>query len=151
MHADRMGLDALAPARTRLLIQPAQRLFPAEAARKLPVSIHDIGAPDCSPASRRRDAERARFSHAKVILVTGGGHDHVLSGSANCTWAALGGAGRGGINGEASVYRRLPAGRLPMPKSTSASSVRPAPTSPAMPTISPARTWNDTGVFGPPA
>lgn len=105
-------IAALAPARTRLLIQPTQRLFPAEAARGLPVSLHDIGAPACPPGSGRRDAERARFSHAKVILVTGGGHDHVLSGSANCTWAALGDAIRGGINGEATVYRRLPAGSV---------------------------------------
>lgn len=103
-------ISALAPARTRLLIQPTQRLFPADAARGLPISIHDIGAPGFPFASSKQDAERARFSHAKIIVVTGAGYDHVLSGSANCTWAALGDATSGGVNGEASVYRRLPAG-----------------------------------------
>ena len=37
-------------------------------------------------------------------------HDHVLSGSANCTVAALGGEGFAGSNAEACVYRRLPRG-----------------------------------------
>ena len=105
-------ISALSPTRVRLLIQPAQRLFPAAAARNLPVSVHDIGAPNCPPGSNRREVEHRRFSHAKIILATGGGYDHVLSGSANCTWAALGDATSGGLNGEASVYRRLPAGSV---------------------------------------
>jgi hypothetical protein len=45
-----------------------------------------------------------------VLIAVTRDHDHVLSGSTNCTVAALGDAGSAGSNAEASVYRRLPRG-----------------------------------------
>jgi hypothetical protein len=52
-----------------------------------------------------------RFAHAKIFIASTKEHDHVLVGSANCTAAALGTLGQSKSNAEASIYRRLPAGR----------------------------------------
>jgi hypothetical protein len=54
--------------------------------------------------------EKGRFKHAKLILAQTADHDHVLSGSANCTSPALGTVGVNGVNAEACVYRRVPHG-----------------------------------------
>ncbi|WP_339038112.1 hypothetical protein WHZ78_09500 [Bradyrhizobium symbiodeficiens] len=69
--------------------------------------------PALSPVLRffdRGKAFKSRFIHAKVIIAQGANADHVLFGSTNCTLAALGADGVPGINAEASLYRRLPAG-----------------------------------------
>lgn len=53
------------------------------------------------------DFHARRFKHAKLIIAQTADFDHVLTGSANCTSAALGGNGFAGHNAEASVYRRV--------------------------------------------
>src|SRR3546814_21004 len=53
------------------------------------------------------DCPASRFTHAKIFVAMTKHHDHVLFGSANCTTAALSGAGG---NAEACVYRRLTSG-----------------------------------------
>lgn len=103
------GLDAcrelisrLSPTRTQILIQPRQTLFPTHALGLLNADLYDVDA---------GDAQVRRFTHAKLIIARRSGVDHVLIGSANCTRAALGRAdGSGAINGEACLYRALPAG-----------------------------------------
>lgn len=54
------------------------------------------------------DFHRGRFKHAKLIIAQTAEFDHVLTGSANCTNAAMGAGGFAGRNAEASVYRRVP-------------------------------------------
>ncbi|MBP2159120.1 MULTISPECIES: hypothetical protein [Asticcacaulis] len=51
-----------------------------------------------------------RFLHAKLIIAQGKSWDHVISGSMNCTFAALLGRRAASGNAEAGIYRRLPAG-----------------------------------------
>lgn len=53
-----------------------------------------------------------RFLHAKLIVATTATHDYVLYGSSNCTVGALGAPGSPGVNHEAAIYRRLPAGTI---------------------------------------
>lgn len=92
-------MAALRPTETFLCFQPGQALFPKDALGRLDVKLVEL------------DLKGKRFSHAKVIVATRGGYDHILSGSTNCTLAALGSRDIGGANAEASIYRRLPAGR----------------------------------------
>ncbi len=79
----------------------------------------DVGAHDYPPRDDLvKDVEiidisswqPRRFKHAKLIVARTATYDHVLTGSANCTLAALGGSGSDGINAEACVYRRVSAG-----------------------------------------
>jgi len=99
----------LRPKKTVLMIDAEQRAFPAEALpRKAPIQVSDLR----SFSSIHLPEKNSRFIHAKMIVATIGGVDHVLAGSANCTLAALGTANRPGINQEACLYRRLPAGAL---------------------------------------
>jgi hypothetical protein len=60
------------------------------------VGLYDLGA-----------LAKNRFAHAKVLIAQTKDADHVLYGSANCTIAALGKNGFGGINEEACLYRRM--------------------------------------------
>jgi hypothetical protein len=53
-----------------------------------------------------------RFLHAKALIVQTRRWDHLLSGSANCTVAALGTENFVGANEEVCLYRRFPAGGL---------------------------------------
>lgn len=92
--------DALQPRRAILLIDGANHEFPANAELPAAVEIVDI--------ARWRPN---RFNHAKLIVAQTSRLDHVLSGSANCTHAALGRRNALGANAEASLYRRLPKGR----------------------------------------
>lgn len=78
-----------------LPIDREQHEFPVDARFARKVRLVDL---DC-PASR--------FTHAKIFVAMTKHHDHVLFGSANCTTAALSGAGG---NAEACIYRRLPSG-----------------------------------------
>lgn len=48
-----------------------------------------------------------RYLHAKLIIAEGQSGDHVLSGSANCSVAALGIPGFSPINAEACLYRKV--------------------------------------------
>jgi hypothetical protein len=104
-------IQGLRPTETKVLIQAARSLFPVNAAGDLPIELLEatIGKPAVAEPT---PSTSGRFSHAKLILATGGGFDHVLSGSANCTLAALGSRRRPGQNAEACVYRRLPAGTI---------------------------------------
>lgn len=97
-------ISALRPTRTIVLIQPKECRFPTDALRDLNVEIKAFTAGEGSDATR--------FSHAKLVVATGGGYDYVLSGSANCTVAAMGLPGRKGQNAEACAYRRLPEGTV---------------------------------------
>lgn len=58
------------------------------------------------------NAVAGRFPHAKIICLHTDKHDHILFGSANCTFAALGSETRPGLNDEACVYRRVPKNTL---------------------------------------
>ena len=53
------------------------------------------------------DSVAGRFLHAKIICIHTAQHDHILFGSANCTFAALGSLTSPGLNDEACVYRRV--------------------------------------------
>lgn len=92
----------LGPAETSVLVDPATREFPGNAAETIPsLTLFD-----------RSGFHDGRFIHAKAIIAETEDADHILFGSANCTTAALGGAGIVGRNEEASLYRRLPPGTL---------------------------------------
>jgi hypothetical protein len=108
------GLDALRsmlqPKKTVLLIDADRKAFPVDA---LPSGNSEIQLSDLKNFDPKLLPEKnARFIHAKVIVATVGKTDHVLAGSANCTFAALGNANARGINEEACLYRRLPAGKV---------------------------------------
>ena len=110
-----VGLAALRQLQNRLdatdtaaLIDTAQGLFPTAALRDGPaVRLEKLAHFD----ERRFPKRNSRFVHAKLIVATTGDTDHVLVGSANCTLAALGRGNAPGINEEACLYRRVPAGR----------------------------------------
>lgn len=53
-----------------------------------------------------------RFIHAKLIIAESDAADYVLSGSTNCTFAALGNDRKAGINEEASLFRQCPPGEI---------------------------------------
>jgi hypothetical protein len=100
---------ALKPRRTVLLVDTKRRLFPApEAQGKSGLQVSEM----YGFAKKHFPAGNTRFIHAKMIVVTAGGEDHVLIGSANCTFAALGDRWRPGSNEEVCLYRRLPADRI---------------------------------------
>jgi hypothetical protein len=90
---------ALSPKRITVLLDAQRHDFPRNAKRAANLEIIDISG-----------WRKSRFTHAKLLVALTAGHDHVISGSANCTSAALGRAGYRGANAEACVYRRLPAG-----------------------------------------
>lgn len=99
-HAAIAALESsLSPARTSILLDIDRHEFPVVA--PMPPHREIINISDWRPS---------RFTHAKVLIAVTRDHDHVLSGSTNCTVAALGGEGFAGSNAEASVYRRLPRG-----------------------------------------
>ncbi|MFZ4745866.1 MAG: hypothetical protein ACOYLK_03100 [Sphingomonas sp.] len=89
----------LAPRTTTILLDAKRHVFPRDAGPAASLEIIDIS-----------DWRGSRFKHAKLFVASTADHDHVLSGSANATPAALGRAGFHGTNAEACVYRRLPAG-----------------------------------------
>jgi len=89
----------LAPERTLILLDLDRHEFPTGMPMPAHCDIIDISGWQAS-----------RFKHAKVVIAVTAEHDHVLSGSANCTVAALGREGFAGTNAEACVYRRLPRG-----------------------------------------
>ena len=90
----------LRPERICVLVDPATNAFPTAAAHRLPdLAVYE-----------RPTSGAGRFLHAKAILALSEDADHVLVGSANCTWAALGGTTGVGQNAEACVYRRMPPG-----------------------------------------
>ncbi|MEQ8665630.1 MAG: hypothetical protein RIC16_07875 [Rhodospirillales bacterium] len=103
------NLSALAYLSTRLgapetavVVDPETREFPKDAVNAISgLTLYDRG-----------NFRAGRFIHAKAVLAQGDAADHLLIGSANCTRAALGGAGFAGSNAEACLYRRLPAGSV---------------------------------------
>lgn len=90
---------ALAPERTSILLDVNRHEFPVAAPMPPNREFIDI--------SQWRSN---RFTHAKILIAVTADHDHVLSGSANCTVAALGDGSFAGTNAEACIYRRLPHG-----------------------------------------
>src|SRR5690606_12678883 len=90
---------AMTPERTSLLLDVERHEFPISAPFPERREIIDIS-----------DWRPNRFTHAKILIAVTAEHDHVLSGSANCTVSALGNGTFAGSNAEACIYRRLPAG-----------------------------------------
>jgi hypothetical protein len=90
---------ALSPDRTSILLDVLQHDFPSDIPMPAHRDIVDIS-----------DWRPSRFTHAKLVIAVTDRHDHVLSGSANCTIAALGGTNFAGVNAEACLYRRVPKG-----------------------------------------
>lgn len=90
---------ALNPVRTSLLLDVKRHEFPTGVPMPANRDIIDISS-----------WRSSQFTHAKIVIAITKEHDHVLSGSANCTIGALGGEGSAGYNAEACVYRRLPRG-----------------------------------------
>lgn len=126
------GLSTLmsaTPASTTLLVDPQRSEFPSASAIPAKVELIDIG-----------DWQKSRYKHAKVVIAQTESFDHVLSGSANCTTAALGGLGLSGTNAEACLYRRVERGSavealrlaelLTKPPTSPASLRRPPPSDP---------------------
>jgi len=66
--------------------------------------------PDARFASIFDGNDRARFIHAKALLIQTEHWDHLVYGSANCSDDALGLADKAARNAECSIYRRLKAG-----------------------------------------
>lgn len=89
---------ALAPQETALLIDPRTKLFP-------PVAMEALSG---TTLYARNGFADGRFIHAKTLIAETASADHLLSGSANCTRAALGTTAMAGHNEEAGFYRRLP-------------------------------------------
>jgi hypothetical protein len=101
--------SSLRPRKTVLLVDTERRLFPVSALpRDSKIQISELRGFD----KKNFTTGNTRFIHAKMIVATVAGIDHVLVGSANCSFAALGDLQRPGLNEEACLYRRLPAGRL---------------------------------------
>jgi hypothetical protein len=101
--------NALHPRATILMIDTQAGLFPVAALPKTAaIQVSELQMFD----TRHFPKHNSRFVHAKMIVATAGGTDHILVGSANCTTAALGDGTQPGINEEACLYRRLPAGRI---------------------------------------
>lgn len=92
--------EQLNPERVAVLVDPQSKEFPKTAAHHIENLM----------LYNRDSFREGRFIHAKAIVGQTASADHVLFGSANCTNAALGGAGFAGSNAEACLYRRLPAG-----------------------------------------
>ncbi len=77
--------------------------FPADAMGGLTPIFHPI----------QSEGENSnRFLHAKMFLFQSAEHDFFFSGSANCTTAALGTAGKPGVNHECLLYRKMPRGTV---------------------------------------
>lgn len=90
-------LDQTAAASCVVLVERGRNTFPIEALEiGRPLSFVDFKAGDPH-----------RFVHAKVIIAQTATTDHVLYGSANCTFAALGNATSPGLNEEACLYRAM--------------------------------------------
>jgi hypothetical protein len=89
----------LSPRATALVLQTQAGLFPRVA--DLKAQLFDL-----QPAMGKQQ----RFAHAKVIIAQTNAADHVLYGSANCTFAALGDQRLAGKNEEACLYRKMPPG-----------------------------------------
>lgn len=84
----------------RVAIEPLRELFPRDAAHRIDtLSLYDLTA-----------IEASRRVHAKLFVAEGTAHDHVLSGSMNCSQSALMHIGGHSRNAEAGLYTRLPAG-----------------------------------------
>ena len=91
---------ALSPGEIAVLVDPAIGGFPKQAIGRFSnLKLYD-----------RSGFHGNRFIHAKLIIAESDSADFVLSGSTNCTFAALGNDRKAGINEEASLFRECPAG-----------------------------------------
>lgn len=92
--------QVLGPQEVSILVGGLQPSFPSDALAVIKnVKLYDFGA-----------MAENRFAHAKLMIAQTKEADHILFGSANCTVAALGKKGFGGINHEACLYRRMAPG-----------------------------------------
>lgn len=92
--------ETLKARETAIVMGGFQRSIPVKELEGIAnVGLYDLG-----------DLAKGRFVHAKVLIAQTQDADHVLYGSANCTIAALGKDGFGGINEEACLYRRMDPG-----------------------------------------
>ncbi len=91
--------SALKPTAIDVILDTARHDFPREVPTSAGVRILPLG-----------EHFGTRFTHAKLIIAQTAEHDHTLSGSANCTVAALGRIGFRGTNAEACTYRRVDTG-----------------------------------------
>lgn len=90
--------SAVHPRQGVVVVQADTVRFPVAARKRVPF---DIAAFERSPN---------RYLHAKLVIAEGRAHDHVLSGSGNCSVAAFGMSGRPAANCEAMLYQRMPGG-----------------------------------------
>jgi hypothetical protein len=98
----RLLVEILQPQEISLVIDDQRGLFPVEAAASIPrLTINSINS-----------IAGQRFAHAKLVIASTADCDHILFGSANCTYAALGGQVSAGLNQEACLYRRTLPGEL---------------------------------------
>lgn len=71
----------------------------------LDVGVHDFPSNAKMPSGLEildvSKWKEGRFKHAKMLIAQTAEHDHILTGSANCTIPALGWRGNAGSNAEA--------------------------------------------------
>lgn len=93
-------ISLLDPAMTDIIIDVETSSFPGRLAATLGpgVKVHAWKGED------------GRYLHAKAVIAEGERHDHLLTGSANCSLPALGGRGESPRNAELCVYRRIDPG-----------------------------------------
>lgn len=94
-------IDAMRPQEIIIALSAHRPEFPLDG---LPL------IPDARFASIFDGNDRARFIHAKALLIQTEHWDHLVYGSANCSDDALGLADKAARNAECSIYRRLKAG-----------------------------------------
>ncbi len=93
-------VEVLKPDSAVILIQPETVNISLKKLKQIPVKVDviDVGW------------SKERYLHAKLILAQGEHADHIITGSANCSVAALGLKTASAINAETCVYQRQQAG-----------------------------------------
>lgn len=86
----------LAPEETIVLVESKRGLFPTESTSSQ-MKLFDL-----------QSFMGGRFVHAKALIAETSNADHIIYGSPNCTFAALGNMVRSGTNEEACFYRQMP-------------------------------------------
>lgn len=81
----------------RIAIEPSRGLFPSQSAKQIDnLTIHEL-----------TNFSGSRSVHAKLLIAEGTNFDHVLSGSLNCSRAAMLSHSGWPYNSELGVYRRV--------------------------------------------
>lgn len=95
-------IDALRPQEVVIALSAHRPEFPLDGLPHIP-DARFVGVFDGN--------DRARFIHAKTLLIQTDHGDHLVFGSANCSDDALGLLDKAARNAECSVYRRVQAGQ----------------------------------------